>query len=157
MNYTDNIQRIDAKLMQEDVFDVLRSGRFPHHKFNIIIMQYIISHFFNTEQVQRISELFDSIISNVLPLRDKRSPFLIIIRDVDSMYKGRNKLTLLIDKLEEKRYCGNAYASSYYSNGDLGEERWSNNKMSSYFGNINYHFTKNDSEHDGAQLFIELE
>ena len=148
---------IDAKFAQEDVFTVLESPNFPAYQYNIIVIQYMLSHLYNTGQDQKTDELFDRIINSVLPARLPNSPFLIIICDVDSINKGRKKWFSLLDKLEQNGYCGHAVAKSYYTNGDLGVERWSRNKASPLFGNICYQFVQNTSEHDGAQLIIELE
>lgn len=147
-----------VELQQEDIFQVFADGSPKHHQYNIVIMQYLISHLYNTEQNWKINSLFDYIISNVLPMRVKCSPFLIIITDIDSMNKGRNSWFLLLDKLENAGYYGAALARSAHPKGDLGQERWSNyrHKQTPVFGNITYNYSQNNSEHEGAQLIIEL-
>ncbi len=91
-------------------------------------------------------------------MRFSNSPFLIIITDIDSMNKGRNTWHTFLDKLEDAGYCGSVYARSAYPNSDLGQERWSDckHKLPPTFGNITYNYSENESEHDGAQLIIEL-
>lgn len=155
--YTDIDPQITADLTQKDIFDVISRQDFPLHQYNVVVIQYLLSHLYNTKQEERIMELFDGLINKVLPKRCSNSPFLIIICDIDSRYKGRSKWFSLLDKLEQAQYHGNAFARSHYPTGDLGEERWSTCKLSPFFGNIAYHYCQNETEHDAAQLIIELE
>lgn len=156
--YAESTCYLDAKLRQYDIFDVFNCGKPQHRQYNIVVIQYLLSHLFNTGQSSQIEYFFDSIIKNVVLNRYQHSPFLIIITDIDSLNKGRNTWYILLDKLEEAGYCGIAYARSAFPTGDLGETRWSskNHKLSSSFGNIKYNYIKNSSERDGAQLIIEL-
>lgn len=157
MHYFIGEAGMEINISQSDIFDVLKLPFFPTCQYNVIIIQYMLSHLYNTNQYQRIDELFEDLIDSVLMARYPKSPFLIIICDVDSMNKGRSNLFILLDKLEQRRFRGKAFARSHYPNGDLGKERWSYCKASPLFGNIQYIYMKNDSEHDGAQLVIELE
>ena len=81
---------------------------------------------------------------------------MIIITDIDSRYKGRNNWYILLDKLEDAGYLGTAYAKSAFPTGDLGQDRWSQHKMSPHFGNIVYKYFQNVFESEGAQLIIEV-
>lgn len=155
--YAKNTSNLRARLRQKDIFDVLSSGRPQHRRYNIVIIQYLLSHLYNTGQSGRIQKLFDYIIEDLLADRHKNRPFLIILADIDYWGKGRNTWYTFLDKLEEAGYYGTAYAHSAYPAGDLGEERWSNHKSSPVFNNIEYIYYKNSSVQDGAQLIIELE
>lgn len=154
--YAENTDYIEAKLRQSDIFDVFAEGKPRHQQYNIVIIQYLLSHLYNTGQVHKMECLFDYIIGNVLSKRLMNSPFLIIITDIDSINKGRNNWYLLLDKLENAGCCGTAYARSAFPNSDLGQERWSQHKMSPCFGNIVYKYSQNISESEGAQLIIEV-
>ena len=154
--YAKSIKNLDAKLRQYDIFDVFAKGIPQHRQYNIVIIQYLLSHLYNTGQSGQIEELFDCIIGNILGNRYKHSPFLIIISDIDFWEKGRNTWYTLLDKLEDAGYYGTAYAHSAYPAGDLGAERWSNHKASPVFNNIHYNYYENDSKYVGAQLIIEL-
>lgn len=154
--YAESNLNLCAKLRQYDIFDVFAAGKPQHVQYNIVIIQYLLSHLYNTGQSGQIEELFDCIIGNLLANRHANSPFLIIIADIDCMNKGRNTWYTLLDKLEDAGYYGTAYAHSAYPNSDLGSERWSKHKVSSVFNNISYTYYENSSEHDGAQLVIEL-
>lgn len=156
--YAESTGYIEAKLRQHDIFDVFWDGKPHNQQYNIVVIQYLLSHLYNTGQASQIGILFDYIIDNILVKRLNKSPFLIIITDIDSMNKGRNTWYTLLDKLEDKGYHGNAYARSAHANGDLGRTRWSSypHRQSPFFGNITYNYSENNSEHDGAQLIIEL-
>lgn len=147
---------IDINLYREDIFDALSLG-IPHDtSYNVIVIQYLLSHLFNTGQEKQTSWLFQELINQIIASRMGNSPFLIIITDVDSMHKGRKRWFTFLDMLEDAGFHGVAYARSAYSGGDLGSVRWSWHKNSPCFGNIQYVYYSNESEHDGAQLIIEL-
>lgn len=133
--YAENTDYIEAKLRQYDIFDVFSEGKPHNQQYNIVVIQYLLSHLYNIGQAHQIGILFDYIISNILMRRLDKSPFLIIITDIDSMNKGRNTWRAFLDKLENAGYCGTAYAQSAFPNSDLGQERWSDykHKMSPVF------------------------
>lgn len=146
---------VEVEIQPRDIFDVFADGLPANHSFNIVVIQFLISHLYNTDQDERINELYDGVINNIINGREWDSPFLIIINDVDSMNKGRNTFHRLISKLEAAGYSGHAYAKSFFETGDLGRDRWGID----YFhrnGVIDYTYEKCESEHTGAQLVIEL-
>lgn len=147
---------ITSRFVRRDIFDVFAEGKPKHQNYNILVIQYLLSHLYNTEQADLIEDLFDSIITNVLPRRIPNSPFLIIITDIDSINKGRNTWYRLLDKLEDAGYRGYAFAKSAYPSGDLGAERWHFNPFEPNRGNIVYKYLGADFEYGAAQLVIEL-
>lgn len=155
--YANGINGLDVELLQKDIFDVF-PGSTATAPYNVVVIQYLLSHLYNTGQEAQTLQLFDSIIKNILPWRLPNSPFLLIITDVDSMNKGRNNWHTFLDMLEEAGYQGNAYARSAFASGDLGEKRWNNfwRQNSPNYNNIRYEYCPNGSVQDGAQLIIEL-
>ena len=147
-----------GKLRLEDIFVVLSDGRPARIHYNVVVIQYLLSHLYNTNQEHLTLDLFQGIIDNIISNRSQDSPFLIIITDVDSCNKGRNRWYNFLDMLEDAGFCGNAYARSAFPNGDLGGERWTNyyHRQSPSFQKISYQYVQNQSDHDGAQLVIEL-
>lgn len=156
--YTATTNNITAKLRREDIFVVLSDGRPARIHYNVVVIQYLLSHLYNTNQEHLTFDLFQGIIDNIISNRSQDSPFLIIITDVDSCNKGRNRWYNFLDMLEDAGFCGNAYARSAFPNGDLGAERWTNyyHRQSPSFQKISYQYVQNQSDHDGAQLVIEL-
>lgn len=154
--YAESTNYIETKLRQRDIFDVFAEGKPHNQQYNIVVIQYLLSHLYNIGQECQTGMLFDYIITNIIAKRLANSPFLIIITDIDSMKKGRGNWFTLLDKLEDVGCFGTAYARSAFPSGDLGENRWSRHKMSPCFGNIDYKYCKNISETEGAQLIIEV-
>ena len=156
-NYTNGTPNITAKLRREDIFDVFADGKPAHQRYNIVVLEYLLSHFYNDGQNTHIHQLFQYIIDNIISNKPDNSPFLIIIADIDSCWKGRDQWHDLLDMLEDAGYHGTAYAHSAYPTGDLGATRWSSrtHESSPSYGNISYHYFNSDSK--AAQLIIELE
>ncbi len=148
---TDNIV---ADYVPLDIFNVLAEGGPTGHVFNIVVIQYLISHLFNTGQSDRIEELYSGIIDSVVSKRRTASPFLIIINDIDTYHKGRNLFYKFLNLLEDNGYNGRSLAYSSYANGDLGKTRWGGNKVRN--GNITYAYGNPPLGFEGAGLIIEL-
>ena len=123
--YTETTPNITAKLRREDIFDVFFNGMPEYEQYNVVVIQYLLSHLYNTGQERQTSTLFQEIIDNIISNRLHNSPFLIIITDIDSYNKGRNRWYSFLDMLEDAGYYGDAYARSAFPTGDLGAERWS--------------------------------
>lgn len=145
---------ITVVLEQQDVFDMFNSGYEVYEGCNILVVQYLISHLYNTHQSGRIQELYDYIAHSIIPHRISSSPFLIIINDIDSYNKGRNLFYLLLNTLEDCGFNGIANAYSQYANGDLGKTRWGETKKRK--GRIEYNYNAPLQSMEGASLVIEL-
>lgn len=156
-NYTNGTPNITAKLRRADIFDVFADRKPAHQRYNIVVLEYLLSHFYNDGQNTHIRQLFQYIIDNIISNKPNNSPFLIIITDIDSCWKGRDQWHDLLDMLEDAGYHGTAYAHSAHLTGDLGASRWSSwaHEHSPSYGNISYHYFESDS--NAAQLIIELE
>ncbi len=155
-SYADETDNIEVNIKRRDIFEVLAENKPSRHSYNIVVIQFLISHLVNTNQINRITELYNGIINNVVSNRLQGSPFLFILNDIDTLNKGRNNFYRLIDLLEQNGYRGNSYAKSCYPNGDLGAQRWSDSREHNSFGNISYSFSQSYDLHQGAQLIIEL-
>ncbi|WP_369283061.1 hypothetical protein [Oscillibacter sp. GMB15532] len=150
--YSETSENICAKLYREDAFNILNEG---FHGRNIVIMQFLISHLYNTAQIGAINHLYDMLIENVLGHRRAKTPFLFIFNDIDTMNKGRDKFYPFLDKLESAGYEGTAYAFSAHSNGGLGRDRYSHRKDSEEYGNIKYQYSSCTCN-NSAMLIIEV-
>jgi hypothetical protein len=152
--YSKNTVNITTIFRQEDIFDVFAKNKLEQNSYNVVVIQYLISHLFNTGQNDRINELYTGLINNVVSCWDSQTPFLIIINDIDTIHKGRNFFCMLLDVLEDNDYSGKATAYSAHPDGDLGETRWGGKKNRS--GNIEYTYKTQPSGFEGAGLLIEL-
>jgi hypothetical protein len=80
---------------------------------NVLILQYIISHFYNTNQIAQINKFYDDLINRIVMHKQQNKPFVIIINDVNSIYRGRGYFLNLCQKLSEKG-LQNTYAQYYF-------------------------------------------
>lgn len=146
---------LDADLYQEDIFEVFDEGMPKDEEYNVVVIQYLISHLYNTDQIDDINLLYQGIINLLSYNRLDNSPFLIIINDIDSCNKGRDKFHILLNMLERAGYNGRATAYSKHKTGDLGERRW--NAYGTRRGQIDYTYIATPDTMEGAALVIELE
>lgn len=96
-------QSIQAKFVGNDIFDVLSDGKPAKQHYNIIVLEYLLSHFPVQNRVNRAGKLFDGLLQNVLQNRLTGSRFLFLINDIDH-YQVRECFDLLLQKLNEKGY-----------------------------------------------------
>jgi len=70
---------------------------------NIIVLQYFISHLYNTNQIDEINKFYDNLINNVIiPSLNNNNSVVIMINDVNSNNCGRDHFWELYNKLREK-------------------------------------------------------
>lgn len=150
--YSEMVGNVRAKLYREDAFDILNEDFIGG---NIVVIQFFISHLYNTGQIDAINHLYDLLIHNVLAHRRSKNPFLFILNDIDTMNKGRDKFYPFLDKLEAAGYEGVAYAVSAHETGDLGRYRFSHRKDSDEYGNIGYRYSSCTCN-NSAMLIIEV-
>jgi len=78
-----------------------------------LVLQYVISHFYNTGQIEKINEFFDNLVERIIMYRNERKPFVIIINDVNSTYRGRDFFIDLCKKLSDADLHG-VYSQYYF-------------------------------------------
>jgi hypothetical protein len=122
--------------------------------FNVVVIEYLLSAFVDSERANYARQLFDGIISYVLMQRSDNEPFLIVLSDVDSINDGRPYFHWLLNKLEDAGYSGRVLARSAYPEGDLGANRWGmqNTQRKETFA---YSYEQ-VMQHQPAQLIIEV-
>lgn len=81
---------------------------------NVLMLQYIISHFYNTDQIEIIDDFYDNLIKSIIKHKDAGTPFVIIINDVNSNNRGRDFFIDLCKKLAGSDLKGTY--SQYYFN-----------------------------------------
>ena len=69
---------------------------------NVIIIEYLISFFYQQIGFRGLCFWFDKIAEKVVSLKAPESPMLIIINDADSVYVGRDAFPQLCKAIEEK-------------------------------------------------------
>ena len=87
---------------------------------NVIVLQYVISHFYNTGQIDKISSFFDKLIKKIIVYKQEGKPLVVLINDVNSNKRGRDYFNILINKLKNAGFHGNS--SRYYFNYNIQNE-----------------------------------
>lgn len=128
---------------------------------NVIVLQYVISHFYNTGQIGIVRQFFSDLIKNVVETRKKDDPFIIIINDVNSCNRGRNFFEDLVEALNSHNYHGRCgcYYFDYRIKNDFqryGEKHPSNDTL---FDLSEYDLEIYEPWRDcsSAQMLIEIE
>lgn len=82
---------------------------------NVLILQYVISHFYNTNQISEIEAFFDQLIDSIIKYKEQNKPFVIIINDVNSNNRGRDYFLEFCEKLKARNFHGiyNPYYFDY--------------------------------------------
>lgn len=81
---------------------------------NVLVLQYVISHFYNTNQISIINSFYDDLIKNIIQHKDKGVPFVILINDVNSNNRGRDLFGDLCKKLSIAGLEG-VYSQFYFN------------------------------------------
>lgn len=81
---------------------------------NVIVFQYVISHFYNTNQIQYIQDFFMNIVDKVVERNSSDEPIIILINDTNSCYRGRSFFMDLKDILQRNGY--HVTCRSFYFN-----------------------------------------
>lgn len=89
---------IAAKFFIKNIFEALADGETEMHHYNIVVLQYIISHFQPEERYDLAGKLFDGLIRKVLNHPRRMSPTLFLLNDIDHV-DVRNFYDLFLSKL----------------------------------------------------------
>lgn len=82
--YVQQLPNITAQFYNRDIFEVLSSNEnLSACSYNILVLEYLLSHFPPDKREYLSDKLFDKLIEVVLPNRLKNSPFLFIINDIN--------------------------------------------------------------------------
>lgn len=100
-----------ARYVYDDAIDFF--GRKTIKNANVIVIQYLISHLYNTNQIDKINQFYENLVSNLILHRESNNPFVILINDVNSCYRGRNFFYDLCVLLAENNLEGN-YRQFYF-------------------------------------------
>ena len=103
--------RMKAKFVYEDAIEFFKSKKI--NDVNVIVIQYLISHLYNTNQISKINEFYEDLISNIIMHRESENPLVILINDVNSCNRGRDFFEDLCDQLINND-LENTYAKYYF-------------------------------------------
>lgn len=126
---------------------------------NVLVLQYIISHFYNTNQIDKIDRFYNDLIKNIVLHKEQGDPFVIIINDVNSNNRGRDFFIDLCKKLAKADLHG-TYSQYYFDYRIKNDKQRYGNKHSS--NDVLYTVPKKLDKYEpwkicsSAQLLIEL-
>lgn len=88
--------------------DAVTDEYFVIPEANVIVLQYVISHFYNTGQIDKINLFFDKLIDKIIAYKQAGKPFVVLINDVNSNRRGRDYFDIVISKLQGVGFHGNS-------------------------------------------------
>jgi len=103
--------------LYEDVFYSFHQR--PIAATNVIIISYLISYLYNTDQISTIDSLFEDIAQNVVARKKQGQKLLLIINDVNSYKRGRNYFYWLKRKVESCSFESVICTEKYFDTGNL--------------------------------------
>lgn len=119
------IENYPSKIIKKTAFDYFDAVKeFDDRRIrnaNVLVLQYVISHFYNTNQISEIEDFFSCIVNNIIAHKQRNNPFVVLINDVNSNNRGRDYFMVLIDKLKEADLHG--HVSRFYFDYRISNER----------------------------------
>lgn len=113
----DKIKSYQSKIITKARFKYVDAIRYFNDNIvastNVLVLQYVISHFYNTDQIDEIDKFYDDLIENIVLHKDQGKPFVIIINDVNSNNRGRDFFLDLCKKLANADLHG-TYSQYYF-------------------------------------------
>jgi hypothetical protein len=81
---------------------------------NVLILQYVISHFYNNNSISEIGTFFSNLVDRIVVYKREGRPLVVMINDVNSNRRGRDYFKGLIDELSA-RGLGGTYSQYYFN------------------------------------------
>ena len=99
-------QRVEQQL------EGMREREYNISNANVIVLQYVISHFYNTGQIGEIESFFEKLVQNIILHKERGKPLVVLINDVNSNNRGRDYFEKLVKKLDGEGLIENS--QGYY-------------------------------------------
>ena len=133
----------------------------PIPNTNVIVLQYVISHFYNTGQIGQIKDFFVNLVKNVVDQKSRNEPLIILINDVNSCYRGRNffeDFAKILGDYKHKGYFWKFYFDYRIQNDfqRYGEKHPQNSTLFD-LREINLDIYESWNECSSAQMLIEID
>lgn len=111
-NIHDRIKRYNSEIIKTKFKIKDATKYFNNHQIkdtNVIVLQYVISHFYNTGQISDIKRFFTDLVKNVIDNKVYKEPLIVLINDVNSCYRGRDFFEGLVRILKENKFKARYY------------------------------------------------
>ena len=155
--YCDRSKGMLVHFYYEDAFDFFAKNGLPES--NILVLQYVISHFHNTNQFSQLTDFFERIAESVITKMQHNS--VIVIHDINHFQYGRENFQDLIKILEKRGMAGRRYLRYFDNNITNPGQRYgrpypSSRLLYSPEPHIDRMYFKSSNTCSGASLLIEL-
>lgn len=155
--YCDDPSSILARFHYVDAVKTFAGTQLP--EANVLILQYVISHFRNTDQFDQLETFFENITENIISKMKEHS--VIIIHDINHYQYGRDNFEDLITFLRKKGIKGHCYKRYFDTNISDPHQRYgakypSTRLLYPPIAQIDREYCRNDNSCSGASLLIEL-
>lgn len=104
-DYASNYDNIETKFTIRDIFEVVEKSKPTKRPYNVIVLEYLISHLPSENRAELVVELFEGLIDKVISARSPESPILIIINDIDH-YSVRDLFSSIVEIIKNAGYHG---------------------------------------------------
>lgn len=114
-NIHQEISKYKTTTIQNTRFEYLDAvtDNFTIADANVVVLQYVISHFYNNGQITQIKKFFQKMIDAIISKRQKEVPLVILINDVNSNNRGRDYFADLLNELKNSDFHG-SYGKYYF-------------------------------------------
>jgi hypothetical protein len=99
-NYIENNFREGRAQLRNNIDVLTYFESHELHKCNVIVLQYVISFFYDIVGRSGMRKWFLQLAENIVRNKPKNSPLLIIINDADSINTGRDAFPLFVEEIE---------------------------------------------------------
>lgn len=86
---------------------------------NILVISYLISYLYNTEQISAIDTFAKDVVNNIVQKKREGQKFLIIINDVNSNRRGRDYFNCFVGELNKRKLLTIKQTYKYFDTGEL--------------------------------------
>lgn len=108
---------IKYQVRYDDVFNCFRQQ--VVNDANIIVISYLISYLYNTNQIDTIGTFIDDIVKNIIEEKNKGQKLLLIINDVNSYKRGRDYFDWFKNRIEARHSSVVKCTYKYFDTGNL--------------------------------------
>ena len=111
------ITSIPFNMRYKDVFEYFQKYKLPNA--NIIVISYLISYLYNTNQINAVDLLADNLVKKVITHKKTGQPLLLVINDVNSNARGRDSFEHFIHSIRRNGLTIGKSEFKYFESGRL--------------------------------------
>ena len=109
--------QIKYKIRYDDVFKCFRQTGLNYA--NIVIVSYLISYLYNTNQIKTIDSFLDDFTKNVVAKKGRKEKLLLVVNDINTYKRGRNYFEHFARKIRDYNLSIIKMEYKYFDTGNL--------------------------------------